>query len=153
MTAAKAAFSQLGIAGARVDQIAKAARTSRKRVYAHFSSKVALYRFVSARELAAVTVATRMEPADLPGYAGRLPDYFTARLNAHPDHFRLMNWGQLEPNAGDSLPHDTFRETVTGKIEQVRDAQEDGRLDVDWDPVDILLFVPPPDRHGPGRTG
>ncbi|MFI9564609.1 hypothetical protein [Streptomyces rishiriensis] len=42
---------------------------------------------------------------------------------------------------------------MTGKIEQVRDAQEDGRLDVDWDPVDILLFVPPPDRHGPGRTG
>ncbi|MER7837427.1 TetR family transcriptional regulator [Streptomyces sp. NPDC096040] len=137
VSAAKAEFSQHGIAGARIDRIAKAARTSKERVYAYFSSKVALYRFVSAQELAAVTEATRMDPTDLPRYAGRLHDYFTQ----HPDRFRLMSWGQLELNAGDSLPHDTFRESVTGKIEQLRDAQEAGQLNAGWDPVDILVFV------------
>jgi AcrR family transcriptional regulator len=137
VSAAKAEFSQHGIAGARIDRIAKAARTSKERVYAYFSSKVALYRFVSAQELAAVTEATRMDPTDLPGYAGRLHDYFTD----HPDRFRLMSWGQLELDAGDSLPQDTFRESVAHKVEQLRDAQEAGQLDAHWDPVDILVFV------------
>ncbi|MBK3556776.1 TetR family transcriptional regulator [Streptomyces sp. MBT56] len=137
VSAAKAEFSQHGIAGARIDRIAKAAKTSKERVYAYFSSKVALYRFVSAKELAAVAEATRMDPTDLPGYAGRLYDYFTD----HPDRFRLMSWGQLELDAGDSLPHDTFRESVTGKIEQIREAQEAGQLDAHWDPVDILVLV------------
>ncbi|MFD9426262.1 MULTISPECIES: TetR family transcriptional regulator [unclassified Streptomyces] len=137
VSAAKAEFSQHGIAGARIDRIAKAARTSKERVYAYFSSKVALYRFVSAQELAAVTEATRMDPTDLPGYAGRLHDYFTD----HPERFRLISWGQLQLDAGDSLPHDTFRESVARKVEQVRDTQEAGQLDADWDPVDILVFV------------
>ncbi|WP_329438225.1 TetR family transcriptional regulator [Streptomyces canus] len=137
VSAAKAEFSQHGIAGARIDRIAKAARTSKERVYAYFSSKVALYRFVSAQELAAVTEATRMDPTDLPRYAGRLHDYFTD----HPDRFRLISWGQLELDAGDSLPHDSFRESVAHKVEQLREAQEASRLDADWDPVDILVFV------------
>ncbi|MFJ8000300.1 TetR family transcriptional regulator [Streptomyces sp. NPDC096310] len=137
VSAAKAEFSQRGIAGARIDRIAKAARTSKERVYAYFSSKVALYRFVSAQELATVGEATRMDPTDLPGYAGRVHDYFTD----HPERFRLMSWGQLELDAGDSLPHDTFRESVAGKVEQLRDAQEAGQLDDHWDPVDILVLV------------
>ena len=126
-----------GIAGARIDRIARAAQTSKERVYAYFSSKVALYRFVSAQELAAVTEATRMDPTDLPGYAGRLHDCFTDP----PDRFRLISWGQLELDAGDSLPYDSFRETVAHKVEQLRQAQETGRLDAHWDPVDILVFV------------
>ncbi|MGP4051235.1 TetR family transcriptional regulator [Streptomyces sp. 2A115] len=137
VSAAKAEFSQHGIAGARIDRIAKAARTSKERVYAYFSSKLALYRFVSAQELAAVAEATRMDPTDLPGYAGRLHDYFTG----HPDRFRLMSWGQFELDAGDSLPHDPFRESVARKIEQIREAQEAGQLDARWDPVDILVLV------------
>lgn len=137
VSAAKAEFSQHGIAGARIDRIAKAAKTSKERVYAYFSSKVALYRFVSAQELAAVAEATRLDPTDLPGYAGRLHDYFTG----HPDRFRLMSWGQFELDAGDSLPHDAFRESVTRKIAQIREAQEAGQLDAHWDPVDILVLV------------
>ncbi|MER5730230.1 TetR family transcriptional regulator [Streptomyces sp. NPDC002138] len=137
VSAAKAEFSQHGIAGARIDRIAKAAKTSKERVYAYFSSKVALYRFVSAQELAAVGEATRMDPTDLAGYAGRLHDHFTE----HPDRFRLMSWGQLELEAGGCLPQDSFRESVARKVGQVRDAQEAGQLDADWDPVDILVFV------------
>ncbi|MEU6404385.1 TetR family transcriptional regulator [Streptomyces sp. NPDC046985] len=137
VTAAKAEFSQHGIAGARIDRIAKAARTSKERVYAYFPSKEALYRFVSAQELAAVAEATRLDPADLPGYAGRVHDYFAA----HPERFRLMTWGQLELGAGDSLPDDALRETVARKVQRVRDAQEAGRLDAGWDPVDVVVFV------------
>src|SRR5215510_10022368 len=90
LAAATAEFSRHGIAGARIDRIAKAARTSKERLYAHFRSKEALYRFVAERELAAVAEATRLDPADLPEYAGRVHDYFAA----YPDRMRLMAWGR-----------------------------------------------------------
>ncbi|MEV6795461.1 hypothetical protein AB0M87_26505 [Streptomyces sp. NPDC051320] len=81
------------------------------------------------------SLAARSAPSAV--YAGRIHDYFTS----HPDRFRLMSWGQLELDAGDSPPHDTYRESVARKIEQIREAQEAGHLDADWDPVDILVFV------------
>jgi AcrR family transcriptional regulator len=137
VAAATAEFSRYGIAGARIDRIAKAARTSKERVYAYFSSKEALYRFVSAQELTAVAEATRMDPADLPAYAGRIHDYFTS----HPGRFRLMTWGQLELPAGESTPADPMQQSVGRKIEQLRKAQETGQLDPGWDPLDILVLV------------
>jgi AcrR family transcriptional regulator len=137
VAAATAEFSGYGIAGARIDRIAKAARTSKERVYAYFSSKEDLYRFVFAKELAAVAGATRMDPADLPGYAGRIHDYFTS----HPGQFRLMTWGQLELGPGEPRPGDPLQESVDHKVEQLRQAQQAGQLDSAWDPLDVLVFV------------
>ncbi|MEV6102986.1 TetR family transcriptional regulator [Nocardia sp. NPDC051981] len=135
LEAGKAEFAQYGIAGARVDRIAKSAKTSKERVYAYFRSKEELYRFIAAQELDAVAEATRMDPTDLPGYAGRVHDYFTA----HRDNLRLMRWGQLE-FAGIG-PDDATRGTVTRKSRQIRRAQREGHLDPSWDPLDILMFV------------
>lgn len=137
VTAAKAEFARTGIAGARIDRIAKAARTSKERVYAYFDGKEALYRFVSAQELAEVAEATRIDPADLPGYAGRIHDYFTA----HPERFRLMTWGRLELGGGAADPADPIRASVGHKVEQLRRAQRAGDLDPAWDPLDVLVFV------------
>ncbi|MEV0465700.1 TetR family transcriptional regulator [Nocardia tengchongensis] len=133
--AATAEFARHGIAGARIDRIAKSARTSKERVYAYFRSKEELYGFVVARELDAVAEATHLDPADLPGYAGRVHDYFVA----NPDNLRLMRWGQLEFGATGSDA--ATRATVTGKVEKLRRAQHEGLLDPAWDPLDILIFV------------
>jgi IS605 OrfB family transposase len=145
VTAATAEFSRYGIAGARTDRIARAAKTSKERVYAYFSSKEPLYRFVSAQELAAVAEATRMDPTDLPGYAGRVHDYFTRHL----ERFRLMTWGQLELGTGDSLPDDAIQESAGRKIEQLRKAQKAGLLDPPGTPRHPRLRQP--DRHVLGR--
>jgi AcrR family transcriptional regulator len=138
VTAATTEFARYGIAGARIDRIAKAARTSKERVYAYFRSKEDLYRFVTAQELAAVAEATRMDPTDLPGYAGRLHDYFAA----HPERHRLMGWGQLElgPNSTPA-DDDPIRQTIAHKTEQLRKAQAAGHLDPAWDPIDVLVLV------------
>lgn len=136
--AATAEFARYGIAGARVERIAKAARTSKERLYAHFRGKEELYATVAAKEMALVADATRMDPTDLPGYAGRVHDYFAA----HPERLRLMNWGRLE--LGDesrSDPNDPIQLAVLHKTGQLRRAQQAGRLDPAWDPVDILMFV------------
>jgi AcrR family transcriptional regulator len=137
VAAATAEFARYGIAGARIERIAKAAKTSKERVYAYFRSKEELYRHVAARELAAVAEATQMDPTDLPGYAGRVHDYFTR----HPERQRLMLWGQLELPPGGTPPDDPFTLSVHHKIEQLRKAQEAGLLDPAWDPADILVFV------------
>ncbi|MFD9510067.1 MULTISPECIES: TetR family transcriptional regulator [Streptomyces] len=135
VTAARAEFARYGIAGARITRIAKAAKTSSERLYAYFRSKEELYRFVAEQELAAVLEATRLDPTDLPEYAGRVHDYFLR----HPDRFRFMSWGRLElaGDAADPVTQETFRR----KAEQLRKAQEAGHLDPAWDPIDILVFV------------
>ncbi|PPJ33755.1 TetR/AcrR family transcriptional regulator [Nocardia nova] len=131
--AAKSEFARYGIAGARVDRIAKSAQTSKERIYAYFRSKENLYQVIAAEELAAIAEATRLDPADLPGYAGRVHDYFAS----HPDNYRLMSWGQLEFSHADAATTGT----VHRKTEQLRRAQEAGQLDPAWDPLDVLVFV------------
>ncbi|MFJ9375048.1 TetR family transcriptional regulator [Streptomyces sp. NPDC101455] len=136
ITAAREEFARYGIAGARVDRLAKQARTSKERVYAHFSSKEALYQHVAEQELTALVEATRLDTADLPGYAGILFDHFTA----HPEHYRLITWGRLE--LADSDPDaNPLQTTITRKIAQLRDAQRTGLLDPSWDPVDVLALI------------
>jgi len=137
LAAAKTEFADHGIAGARVDRIAKEARTSKERVYAYFTSKESLYRLVTAQELAAAAEAARLDAADLPGYAGRIHDYFTA----HPECYRLMIWGRLELRAENAAADDPVRDSVTGKIEKLRRAQEAGLLDTTWEPIDILIML------------
>ncbi|MGW6100396.1 TetR family transcriptional regulator [Streptomyces sp. NPDC055157] len=135
VAAATAEFSQHGIAGARIERIAKAAKTSKERVYAYFRSKEALYQFVAEHEMALVAEATRLDPTDLPEYAGRVHDYFVS----HPDRHRLMTWGRLE-FAGSTADAVT-QKTVRRKAALLRKAQEDGQLDTAWDPIDILVLV------------
>lgn len=139
VTAATDEFARHGIAGARVDRIAKQARTSKERVYAYFRGKEALYGHIAAKELTELAEATKMDPADLPGYAGRLFDHFTAR----PDHHRLITWGRLE--LADSAVADTgadpTRAAIARKLDQLRQAQQAGQLDPAWDPVDVLALV------------
>ncbi|MEV6324951.1 TetR family transcriptional regulator [Nocardia sp. NPDC051787] len=137
VAAAKNEFARHGIAGARVDRIAREAKTSKERVYAYFRSKENLYGFVAGEELAAVAEATRMDPTDLPGYAGRVHDYFAT----HPDNYRLMMWGQLELADAAPEPDDPVQETVRRKVTQLRQAQQAGQLDPSWDPLDILVFL------------
>ncbi|MEU6250516.1 TetR family transcriptional regulator [Glycomyces sp. NPDC047010] len=135
LAAARSEFARYGIAGARIDRIAKTAKTSKERVYAYFKSKEALYRHVTAAELTAVAEATRLDPAGLPEYAGRLHDYYAA----HPERYRLMQWGRLELDAGDT--EDPIRATMAGKLKRLRQAQADGVLDPSWDPIDILVLL------------
>ncbi|WP_411089463.1 TetR family transcriptional regulator [Streptomyces sp. 061-3] len=137
VTAAMAEFAQYGIAGARVDRIAKEARTSKERVYAYFRSKEDLYAFVARQELAVVAAASRMDPTDLPGYAGRIFDFFLS----HPEHHRLVAWGRLELGGNAPAPDDPLMAAVKEKTEQLRKAQEDGYLDPSWDPFDVLPLV------------
>ncbi|MFI1753551.1 TetR family transcriptional regulator [Streptomyces sp. NPDC020571] len=137
LTAAMEEFARHGIAGARVDRIAKLARTSKERVYAYFRGKEALYAAVAAREYLVIAEATQMDPYDLPGYAGRLFDYFVAR----PDHHRLITWGRLELPGAAAVADDPAQAVIARKVDQLCRVQQAGQLDPAWDPADVLALV------------
>ncbi|MDX2917527.1 MULTISPECIES: TetR family transcriptional regulator [Streptomyces] len=137
LTAAMEEFARHGIAGARVDRIAKLARTSKERVYAYFRGKEALYAAVAAREYVVIAEATQMDPYDLPGYAGRLFDYFVAR----PDHHRLITWGRLELPGTAAVADDPTQAVIARKVGQLREVQQLGHIAPTWDPADVLALV------------
>ncbi|MGV9867534.1 TetR family transcriptional regulator [Rhodococcus koreensis] len=138
VAAAREAFARDGIAGARVDAIAREAHTSKERVYAYFRGKETLYEFVSAQEMNAVAEATQLDATDLPGYAGRVFDYF----EQHPERFRITSWGRLEVTpAKHPDPENPTHASTMRKIDRIRRAQAAGQLDPSWDPLDVLAIV------------
>jgi AcrR family transcriptional regulator len=85
-------FVQNGLAGARVDRIAIAAKANKQLIYAYFGSKEALFDAVLAERLGVFADEVPFTPSDLPGYAVKYFDY----LIAHPEHLRMALWRRLE---------------------------------------------------------
>src|SRR5664279_944863 len=76
LQAATNEFAEFGIAGARIDRIAKAAQTNKQMIYAYFGSKDQLFDTVFSAYVGAWLERVDFDVADLPGYAGRLFDRF-----------------------------------------------------------------------------
>ncbi|PHK95478.1 TetR family transcriptional regulator [Pseudoroseomonas rhizosphaerae] len=134
LEAALAEFARHGIAGARINRIAAAARTSKERLYAYFRDKEELLETIKAQQMAEIARAVPMDPDDLPGYVGRLFDHF----RRHPEHHRIAAWCALE-DAGQALPEDHPRlAAYRAKLEKLRAAQRAGLIDPGWDPVALL---------------
>jgi AcrR family transcriptional regulator len=85
-------FVAVGLAGARVDRIARAAAANKQAIYAYFGSKELLFDAVLTERLQQFSDQVPLTPDDLPGYAGALFDV----VSAYPDHLRLLAWKQLE---------------------------------------------------------
>jgi AcrR family transcriptional regulator len=95
-------FSNHGLAGARIDRIAEAAKANKRSIYVYFDSKDKLFDAALHHVLTEMIEDVPLTEDDLPGYAGRLFDYHLAR----PQGFRMNTWRQLErpsagPDAGD----------------------------------------------------
>ncbi|PWC28745.1 TetR/AcrR family transcriptional regulator [Teichococcus aestuarii] len=137
LEAALREFADHGIAGARINRIAAAARTSKERLYAYFHDKEELLETIKAQQMAEIARAVPMDPADLPGYVGRLFDHF----QRHPDHHRIAAWCALE-DTGQSLPEDHPRlAAYRAKVEKLRGAQQAGLIDAGWDPAALLSLL------------
>ncbi|WP_030743275.1 TetR family transcriptional regulator [Streptomyces sp. NRRL F-5135] len=127
ITAATAEFAAHGVAGARVDRIATAAKANKRAIYDYFGDKRKLFAVVLERCL--VELAEAVPPSeDLPGYAERLFEYHRAR----PEALRLVMWEALE--IGDELvPAEEertlhYKDKVTAA--QAGDSDDDARARV-----------------------
>jgi AcrR family transcriptional regulator len=134
LQAARKEFAAYGLAGARIDRIARDARASKERLYAYFSDKQALFAAVLDQNLAEFFAAVRLTPDNIPGFVGAVVDH----SKAHPDHLRMLTWARL-----DDLPFQPMidRAVPEANIEAIREGQRLGLVDSFWDPVQLLELL------------
>jgi AcrR family transcriptional regulator len=137
LTAARSEFAQYGLAGARIDRIARAAEASKERLYAHFGDKETLFRSVVAADGAEFFAAVTLRPDAVPDFVGDIYDLACTR----PEHVRMITWANLEGLALDPPPiedRESFQARDIGVIEA---AQAAGYVDPAWRPMDLLALL------------
>ncbi|MGW2706218.1 TetR family transcriptional regulator [Streptomyces sp. NPDC001340] len=135
--AAVAEFARHGIAGARIDRIAAAAKANKQLIYAYFGNKAELFTQVLEKSMLDLAVAVPVDPDDIEGWVDRVIDYHAA----HPEVLRLLFWEGLEYGANAELPDESERqEHYRTKIDALRDGQERGVI-TEAIPARDLLFL------------
>lgn len=111
-TAAVAEFAEHGLAGARVDRIAKAARANKQAIYLYYGSKEKLFAATLRAKLTEVRISLSIDPDAVAESVGQIFDWH----QEHPELIRLMLWDALEADdeAGGSEPgrRDGYQEKV-----------------------------------------
>jgi AcrR family transcriptional regulator len=134
LEAATAEFSAYGIAGARVDRIAKAAGCNKNLIYIYFESKQTLFMTVFQRQLAQGYEELSFTRDDLPGYAARVFDF----MMAHPELMRLMAWSALEQPVASLSERRTARDA---KVIALKAAQDAGQVGTTFPPRFLLTTI------------
>ena len=135
LNAAMAEFAAFGVAGARVDRIAKAAGCNKNLIYIYFENKETLFTTVLRKHLARVYDEVPFTPDDLPGYAARIFDF----VMAHPDLMRLMAWFGLEQGAIAS-PEERGA-ALDVKVAALAEAQAKGAVGGTFPPSFLLVAI------------
>jgi AcrR family transcriptional regulator len=134
LEAAMAELSSYGIAGARVDRIARTAGCNKNLIYIYFENKETLFATILQKHLERVYEDVPFTPDDLPVYAARVFDF----AMAHPDLVRLMAWFGLEQKA-DSLPERCAALDV--KVAALMKAQKAGQVGTAFSPRFLLTTI------------
>jgi AcrR family transcriptional regulator len=137
LSAARSEFAQYGLAGARIDRIAKAADASKERLYAHFGDKEALFRSVVAADAAEFFAAVRLRPDAVPEFVGDIYDLACRR----PEHVRMITWANLEGLALNPAPIEDRASVLGRDLGVIEAAQAAGHVDAAWRPMDLLVLL------------
>jgi TetR/AcrR family transcriptional regulator len=143
LAAATDQFAAKGLAGARVDEIARAAQVNKQLVYYYFGGKLGLYNEVLGHmieesrqkidaEAACETLAERMQ--------------LLTRVGMHPNSARwqrLLGWEALEanPNESEIIREEDRRGAWQRHLASVLDAQRSGEVDPELDPEALALAL------------
>jgi AcrR family transcriptional regulator len=133
LEAAMAEFSAYGVAGARVDRIARTAGCNKNLIYVYFENKETLFTTVLEKHLSRVYSDMVATPHDLPGQAGRVFDF----AMENRDLMRLLAWSNLEEQASQPAARAMVQNS---KIAGIAAAQADGKVNPDF-PAEFLLTV------------
>ncbi|HZQ81666.1 MAG TPA: TetR family transcriptional regulator [Gaiellaceae bacterium] len=134
--AAQAEFAEHGIAGARIDRIAGAARANKQLIYAYFGNKRELFEQVIGANLARFVEEVPFTPTDLATYAAAQFDFYLE----HPDHARISAWHALEPGESEH-PVAAVRAELQRRARAVAHAQKQGLVDDSVSAVDLLALI------------
>jgi AcrR family transcriptional regulator len=142
LSAARTEFAAYGLAGARIDRIARAAEASKERLYAHFGDKETLFREVVLADGSEFFAAVTLRPDAVPEFVGDIFDL----AQSHPEHLRMITWArlegvQLELPADDLADDDTDPPNPAHAVTAIKAAQASGFIDPDFDPEKLLVVL------------
>jgi AcrR family transcriptional regulator len=126
LDAAFVEFAAYGIAGARMERIARIAGCSAGLAYTYYGGKEELFDAVQSEVVDAAFV--EFDALDLPGYAARLYD----RQHEHPELTRLATWCRLERPG---------RVSRSAEIEAIRVVQAAGLVSTRFTAEQVLVLV------------
>ncbi|MEV0627589.1 TetR family transcriptional regulator [Nonomuraea wenchangensis] len=118
--AATAEFAEHGLAGARVDRIAAAAKANKQAIYLYYGGKEKLFAAVLRAKLEEIHAAISIDPDAVADSVGEIFDWH----QQHPELIRLLLWEALETcddGLGASEPERraAYREKVCGLADSV----------------------------------
>jgi TetR/AcrR family transcriptional regulator len=137
LAAALREFSTRGLAGARVDRIARRARINKRMLYHYFGNKDDLFREIMRRKLEERVAWATAAPDD-PG--DTLSHWF--RLACEDlDWVRLIEWEALAVGDGPVLSEAERRRAFLSGVAKLRADQAEGLLPRQLDPRHLLLSM------------
>lgn len=136
LAAARTEFAQFGLAGARIDRIARNANASKERLYAHFTDKETLFRVLAAQDSAEFHNAVPIRSNAVAEFAG---DVYDLAIR-WPEHVRMMTWARLE-NVTLDTPPQNGTSGASKAITAITQAQQEGLVDPDWAPFDLVTLL------------
>jgi len=135
--AALAEFSTKGLAGSRVDAIARRARVNKRMLYHYFGNKDDLFREIMKRKLEERAAWAAGSPDD-PGETLR---YWFRLACEDVDWVRLIEWEALAVGDGTVVSETERRRAFATGVEKVRALQAKGLLPRDLDSQHLLLAL------------
>jgi len=136
-------FAAKGLAGARVDAIARAARSNKQLVYYYFGNKIGLYNEIVGRIGPGVH-------SELYPYTDDPSMSLAERVRRRAQHTwgpvatrwaRLLGWEALERGDKDILREAERRESWRHRSREIEEAQERGEVDRRFDPELLALAL------------
>ena len=138
LEAARSEFAAHGLAGARIDRIARSASASKERLYAYYRHKGDLFSAVLELNLIEFSSAVSSDGGGtLPEFAAALYDHTVQ----HPDYLRMIDWARLERQEAIAVPSalvDGFHDEQVRRIEALQAA---GSVDAAWDAGHVAAMV------------
>ncbi|MBO2445545.1 TetR/AcrR family transcriptional regulator [Actinomadura barringtoniae] len=129
--AATAEFAEHGLAGARIERIATAAKANKQAIYLYFGGKEKLFGSVVRAKMEEICHAVALDPTTFPESIGRLFDWYAE----HPELLRLLLWEALETGDGPVVGEEERRAEYRQNISELAAAGAgDGSLQAaqDW---------------------
>ena len=116
--AASSEFAAHGLAGARIERIATAARANKQAIYLYFDSKDKLFGAVVKAKVDEVCHADTLDPHAIGESVGQLFDWY----QEHPELIRLLLWEALETDRDLVQGEQERREAYRANVRDLVDA-------------------------------
>ncbi|RDI42123.1 TetR family transcriptional regulator [Nocardia mexicana] len=135
--AATEEFAAYGIAGARVDRIARNAKANKQLIYAYFGDKRRLFEQVLEQAMLDVAASVSTDIDDIDAWVDAHIDYH----RKHPEFLRLQMWEALEIDPEDVSAGEMRARRYLDKTTKVEAAQQRGLIRRDMPPGYLLTLL------------